>query len=68
MDIYRAAKWRGKFPPLATDTVVNNNNSLYTGGSHHWKVVFCEALYANYVTEYANYLIEYTSYVVELSK
>lgn len=19
-------------------------NSLYTGGSHHWKVVFCEAL------------------------
>ena len=29
LDIYRAAKQRGKYPPLATDTEVNNCFSIY---------------------------------------
>ena len=29
MDIYRAAKRRGKYPPLATDTEVNSCFSIY---------------------------------------
>ena len=30
MDIYRAAKRRDKYPPLATDTEVNSSFSIYT--------------------------------------
>ena len=29
VDIYRAAKWRGKYPTLATDTEVNSCFSIY---------------------------------------
>ena len=29
VDIYRAMKWRGKYPPLATDTEVNSCFSIY---------------------------------------
>ena len=29
VNIYRAAKLRGKYPPLATDTEVNNCFSIY---------------------------------------
>ena len=29
VDIYQAVKWRGRYPPIATDTVVNSCFSIY---------------------------------------
>ena len=34
MDIYRAAKRRGKYQPLATDTDVNSCFSIYQNSEH----------------------------------